>query len=114
VANRFTVAWRSNLLPAKCFTSTTSFGRHHLTSCIPLNVVPVAGEDTRLPSLNHHLRAVAIVFDFVNPVLALWRLIDRRSKLWLDEPEPTRCAKHGAALSGFFFRLRLQLGVSVV
>jgi len=29
--------------------------------------------------------AIAIVFDFVNPVLALTRLIDRGSKLWLDE-----------------------------
>ena len=27
-----TVAWRSSLLPAKCFTSTTSFGWHHLAS----------------------------------------------------------------------------------
>ena len=26
------MAWRSNFLPAKCFTSTTSFGWHHLTS----------------------------------------------------------------------------------
>jgi hypothetical protein len=26
----FTVAWRSVLLPAKCFTSTVSFGWHHL------------------------------------------------------------------------------------
>ena len=24
----------------------------------------------------------------VNPVLSLWRLIDRGDKLWLDEPEP--------------------------
>jgi hypothetical protein len=67
----------------------------------------IPAKDTHLAALNHHLRAVAIVFDFVNPVLALWRLIGRRSKLWLDEPEPTRCAKHGAALSGFLFRLRL-------
>jgi hypothetical protein len=29
-------------------------------------------------------RAVTIVLDFVNPVLALWRLIDRRSKLGLN------------------------------
>ena len=27
------------------------------------------------------------MFDFVNPVLALWRLIDRGRKLGLDEPE---------------------------
>jgi hypothetical protein len=28
--NPLTVAWRSILLPAKCFTSTVSFGWHHL------------------------------------------------------------------------------------
>ena len=50
-------------------------------------IMSIAGEDTRLAALNHHLRAVAIVFDFVNPVLALGRLIDRGSKLWLDESE---------------------------
>src|SRR5262245_39510087 len=38
-------------------------------------------------ALNHHLRAVAIMLDFVNPVLPTWRLIDWRSELWLDEPE---------------------------
>jgi hypothetical protein len=38
-------------------------------------------------ALDHHLRAIAVVFDFVNLVLALWRLIDRGSKLWLDESE---------------------------
>ena len=26
--------WRRVLLPARCFTSTVSFGWHHLTSCI--------------------------------------------------------------------------------
>jgi hypothetical protein len=34
------------------------------------------------------LAAIAIVFDFVNPVLAFGRLIDRGSKLRLDEPQP--------------------------
>jgi hypothetical protein len=29
------------------------------------------------------LAAIAIVFDFVNPMLAFGRLIDRGSKLWL-------------------------------
>jgi hypothetical protein len=43
--------------------------------------VSVAGEYARLPSLKQHLAAIAVVFDFVNPVLALWRLIDRGSKL---------------------------------
>jgi hypothetical protein len=28
------------------------------------------------------------VLDFVNPVVPLWRLIDQRGKLWLDESEP--------------------------
>jgi hypothetical protein len=51
-----------------------------------------------LAALNHYLRAVAIVFDFMNPVLALWRLIDRGSKLWLDEPEARNYAKHRAVL----------------
>jgi hypothetical protein len=54
----------------------------------------IPAKDTHLAAINHHLRAVAIVLDFLNPVLALWKLIDRGSKLWLDEPEPTRCAKH--------------------
>jgi hypothetical protein len=33
------------------------------------------------------LATVAIVLDFVNPVLSLWRLIDQGRKLWLDESE---------------------------
>src|SRR5262249_18754863 len=40
----------------------------------------IAAEHPRLTALNHHLRAVAIVLDFVNPVLPLWWLIDRGSK----------------------------------
>jgi hypothetical protein len=31
-------------------------------------IIAVAGEDTRFAALNQHLAAVAIVFDFVNPV----------------------------------------------
>ena len=50
-------------------------------------VKPIVGEDPRLPALNQHLAAIAIVFDFVNPMLALRRLIDRRGELGLDEPE---------------------------
>jgi len=42
-----------------------------------------ARKDTRSSSLKHHLGAIAIVFDFMNPVLPLWRLIDRGSKLGL-------------------------------
>ena len=45
------------LLPARCFTSTTSFGWHHLTS--------VSREDFNAVQL----AAIAIVFDFMNPVL---------------------------------------------
>jgi hypothetical protein len=33
------------------------------------------------------LAAIAVVFDFVNPVLAVRRLIDRGSKLGLNELE---------------------------
>jgi hypothetical protein len=59
-------------------------------------IMSVPAKDTRLVALNHYLRAVAIVSDFVNPVLAIWRLIDRRSKLGFDEPETVVCAKHYA------------------
>jgi hypothetical protein len=39
-------------------------------------------------AFKQHLAAITIVFDVVNPVLALWRLVDRGSKLGLNEPEP--------------------------
>ena len=64
----------------------------------PIMFIP--SKDTHLAALNHHLRAVAIVFDFVNPVLALWRLIDRGSKLGLEESEPSAYAKHKRLCSG--------------
>jgi hypothetical protein len=35
---------------------------------------------TRLAALKHHLAAIAIVLDFVNPMLPLWRLFDRGCK----------------------------------
>jgi len=56
-----------------------------------------------LPSLKQHLAAIAIVFDFVNPVLALRRLIDRGSELGLNELEPSFYKRHGHfdALAGF-------------
>ena len=57
-------------------------------------IISIAGEDTGFPSLNQHLGAIAIVFDFVNPVLALRWLIDQGGKLGLDEPESCRYAKH--------------------
>src|SRR5262245_59035149 len=50
-------------------------------------VVSVATEYAGLPSLNQNLGAIAVIFDFVNPVLAFGRLIDRRSKLGLNELE---------------------------
>ena len=49
-----------------------------------------------MPALKQHLTAIAILFDFVNPVLALWRLIDRGSELGLDEPELISYAEHDA------------------
>ena len=54
----------------------------------------IPAKDTHLAAINHDLRTVAIVFDFVNPVLALRRLIDRGSKLRLDKPEAGCYAKH--------------------
>ena len=50
-------------------------------------IISIAREDTPLPALKQHLAAVAIMFDFMNPVLPLWRLIDRGSKLWLEAPD---------------------------
>jgi len=63
-------------------------------------IISIASEDTGFSSLNQHLGAIAIVFDFVNPVLALWRLLDRRSKPRLDEPETRVYAKHRACCVG--------------
>ena len=51
-------------------------------------IISIASEDTGFSSLNQHLGAITIVFDFVNPVLALWWLINQGGKLGLDEPEP--------------------------
>ena len=50
-------------------------------------IVSIAREDAPLFLLKQHLAAIAIVFDFMNPVLPLWRLVDRGSELGLDEPE---------------------------
>src|SRR5262249_40691697 len=62
-------------------------------------IISIAAEHTRLAALDHHLRAVSIVLDFVNPVLPIWRL---RSKLWFDEPE-----FGGYHLAGSLLRLGL-------
>src|SRR5262245_18632500 len=59
----------------------------------------VAGEDTRPPPLQQHLTAKAVIFDFVNPLLAFGRLIDRGSQLRLDESEPVNDAGHGPDLA---------------
>src|SRR5262245_36560731 len=73
-------------------------------------IVAIAAEDANCFPLDHHLRAVAIVLDFVNPVLALRGLINGRSKLWLDEPQD-RETRHWAnyrrspLASGDFFHL---------
>ena len=61
--------------------------RFSLTVIDPRRAQSIAREDARLPWLNQHLAAIAIVFDFVNPVLALRRLIDGGSKLGLNEFE---------------------------
>jgi hypothetical protein len=40
-----------------------------------------SAETRSSPTLNQHLAAIAVMLDFVNPLRALWRLIDRRSEL---------------------------------
>ncbi len=56
--------------------------------------MPIAGEYASLPLLKQDLAAKAIVFEFVNPVHAFGRLIDRGRKLGFNETEPSRYAKH--------------------
>ena len=48
-------------------------------------IVSVAGQHPYLSSLKQHLAAIAVVLDFMNPVLAVWWLIDRGSKLRRDK-----------------------------
>jgi hypothetical protein len=48
----------------------------------------VARQHTRFAALKQYLAAISVILNFVNPVLALWRLIDRRRKLGLNEFEP--------------------------
>ena len=64
----------------------------------------VAGENARLPTVEQYLAAIAIMFDFVNPVLAFGRLIDRRSKLRLDKAKPINDAEHALVLAGGYER----------
>jgi hypothetical protein len=63
-------------------------------------IVSIAGEDTRLALLKQYLAAIAVMFDFVNPVLAFGRLIDRGSKLGLDKAKPISDAEHEGLCSG--------------
>ena len=41
------------------------------------------------------MASIAVVFEFVNPVIPLWRLIDRGSKLGFDEPKACGYVRHG-------------------
>ena len=56
--------------------------------------------DTRLTSLKQHLAAIAVMFDFVNPMLAFGRFLDRRSTLRLDKAKPINDAGHALNLVG--------------
>jgi hypothetical protein len=62
-------------------------------------IIPIAGVDPRSATLHDYDAAVAIMFDFMNPVPPLRRLIDQGSKLRLDKPEAGGCAKHAACTS---------------
>jgi hypothetical protein len=54
----------------------------------------IAGKYAGSPPLKQDLAAIAVLFEFVNPVLPLWWLIDGESELRLDEPEPICYANH--------------------
>ena len=56
-AKPLTVAWRSNLLPAKCFTSTTSFGWHHLASVSRDDLNAARGVARRSSSAKNRVRS---------------------------------------------------------
>ena len=38
--------------------------------------------------IDDDLAAVAVIFDFINPSVALWRSVNQRRQLRLDEEEP--------------------------
>ena len=42
-------------------------------------------QDASPAALKQHLGAIAVMLDYMNPVLALWRRIDRGSELGLNE-----------------------------
>jgi hypothetical protein len=52
----------------------------------PIKPVPSIG--AYLTALDYQEVTIAVMFDFVNPLLALWRLIHWGSKLGLNEAEP--------------------------
>ena len=59
-------------------------------------IKPISVKDPRSTTLHDYNAAVAIMFDFMTPVIALWGLIDQGRKLRLDEPESgMEYAKHG-------------------
>src|SRR5262245_27793669 len=78
-------------------------------------IIAIATKHKGLAALNHHLRAVAIMLDFVTPVLPIWRL---RSKLWLDEPESGSyhqpVASESAAISSMKARLLSKSSASLI
>ena len=56
----------------------------------------VAREGTRLAALDDEFGPIAIVFDFVNPAVALGRIVHQRRQLKLDKrkPVPTSFGTH--------------------
>ena len=60
--------------------------RYVLISLRPVVTAPRV--DGRLAAIDDDLAAVSIVFDFVNPSVALWRSLNQRRQLRLDEEQP--------------------------
>ena len=52
-----------------------------------MRTVLLIEHDERRRQLDNKLRAIAVIFDFVNPAIALGRVIDQRRLLNLDEVE---------------------------
>src|SRR5262245_66387137 len=63
-------------------------------------IISVARYYTGAPRLKQHLAAIAVMFEFVNPLLAVGRLIHRRSELGHDEAKRRRNAGHTRYLGG--------------
>ena len=58
----------------------------------------IGGVDPRSATLHDYDAAVAIMLDLMNPVLALWRLIDQGRKLGLDDLSRV-CNKRGMGVA---------------